>query len=401
MDDLEAYGPVRTINRARIIPNSWLDRPDPCFELEYMGGSKNHFWKEISVSKNNVVVNSEGKIEVSETEIFSPILDSKYYRRTKGHIWIIAVMHSFQHASTIQIAALLGITVERAASELEELWSYGILFKTEANARNPESFGMIWSLNRSSWTLKNWVHGLSSLNRFLMTQGSDILEYGVGSSSISSARHNVVILEILIKAMEICPGIVGVWGERWVNGKSLLDSNIDTTKEIIKKSMGDGAIVTKDGRIIIFEISGKTNISKTYIKVLSEKVSAWAKVSSLSKMDISIVFVNTSSDSRQNMDRYTEHLASGLKEAKSGFVTSSQMEKMDHSIYYVDYRDWFNSTRGVYEEFASLTAVRAADRQKVELAPISTPLDRDSNIIMNTSATLFHPRWITNYFEDF
>lgn len=234
-----------------------------------------------------------------------------------------------------------------------------------------------------------------------MTQGSSIFEYGVGSSSISSARHNVIILEIFIKAMEICPGIVGVWGERWVNGKSFLDSNIDTTKEVIKKSMGDGAIVTKDGKIIVFEISGKTNISKTYIKVLSDKVSAWAKVASLSKMDISIVFVNTSSDSYQNMERYTDHLVLGLNEAKKGFVTSSQMEKMDHAIYYADYRDWFNSSRGVYEEFASLTAVRAVDRQKVQLAPISAPLDRDSNIIMNTSATLFHPRWITNYFEDF
>lgn len=401
MDDLEAYGPVRTINRARIIPNSWLDRPDPYFDLEYMGGSTNHFWKEINISKNEVVVNPDGRIEVVKAKAFAPILNAKYYKRTKVHIRIIALMHSFQHASTVQIAAMLGMTVESVALELEELWSYGILFNTEPISKRPEAFGMVWSLNRSSWTLKHWVHGMSTLDRFLMTQGSDIFEYAVGSSSISSARHNVLMLELLIKSMEICPGIAGVWGERWTKGSAFVKTSNDSTKEVLRNSIGDGAIVTKDGKMIVFEMAGKTNISKTYIKVLKDKVSGWAKIASLSNFDLKILFVNTSRDSRLNMERYTEHLRLGLVEAKSGFATSSQMEKMDQSIFYADYKDWFNESRGVYEEFVSLTAVRAADRQKVQLAPTSTPLDRDSNIIMNTSATLFHPRWIINYFEDF
>lgn len=391
---------VSYVNQAKSHPTMWWDRADPYYDISHQGSQGDGTWEAISAYRKSVSLDHRiGALKATERPIFTPIFPRNRVAQTPELLRTVAFFNSYQDASTAQVAAFLGVSIEEAAGICNKLFVMGILrrFAPRDSRYDDEDFGLGYSLYRQSWTFESWLTNLPSREYALVTQGSDPLTYEAGSASISAFRHNISIVDIMLKAHEVNPSFAGAWGERWARGELLVREGAEV--DMSRGKVGDGVMVGVDGSIIIIEFVGSQMKEWSAREAIAEKAESWAKVIALSPHNVKILFVHGSLRSRLNWSFFNEFVRKGIMQAQGGLVTKRQAEKMADSIFAVDYRWWFPEPRSISTSFRELEALHVMNNQVVPLLPLELPRNYESDVVINTLGALHTPEWVTNKFE--
>lgn len=397
MDALET---IEYVEHAKLHKNMWWDRCDPYAEIQYQGSLTNSFWDTISLKRQKLIAQPDGAVKMGEVEVAAPVIPTIINAFDPMMVAAISVMHAFQHISTIQLAAFLDITPDDAERLCNRMFAMGIVkaFDLHHSETTRENFGRAWNVWRDSWSWSYWLSQLTPTQYALVTMGSDPIRYEAGSSSLSSLRHNLILTDIALKAYEVMPGIAGWWSDRWIHGDDLANANSPDSIELSKSSVGDGGLVTKDGTVVVFELVGSRLNSRNSRDLLAQKVVAWGNTIAQASIPIKLVFINSSVSSRLDQMRFARTLEDGLEKAQGPFQTAYQTKRMEESIFWVDYRRWFPSPRAIATNFLTMESVNLSSGEVEDVVPLSAPLRTDSDIVTNTLATLWTPRWMMSEF---
>ena len=389
--------PVAPSSRSHHV--SYLDRIDPIHEIEFKDVVSTR-WDEISLIEHVLSVSPNGALVHRNKSTPAPVSLSSARLYNPLTIRSVAALTQFHQLSTQQIITLSGGNHRMIEQALNHLYAGGLLQRStnkkwshaEKDDRLNYGVGDVWQLNATSPRLPEWFDGLSDLEYLLMSGGQDMMKGTNGSSGSSSIRHNLTLAEIVIRAIEMCPGVIGGWGERFTLGKSFYDPN---PEEESRGNIADGAIVAKDGSIILIETSGAANVDRDAVgNRLAEKALGWAVIAAKSDIPLKVIFVNISTKAR--MQRFNWHIQRGLERIDEQIVKSHTRKKGRESIFVADALDWFPFTLGISRGFTELEAYSTETRRFHSLVPADTKINPDADVVANTLAALHIPPWIAH-----
>lgn len=393
--DNPTEGSLVVKSRAPIYP--WYERIDPLYEIEYKDSILMP-WDSISAIKYSLMPNAQGILERRVDTIHSPIKESPSILYSPIAILAMSLIYQYHQLSTIQISCFLGIDRVRLWKFVSALHNAGVLKRsippwwTNENDSLADGSGSVWSIDFHSWTTETWFNDIGPLEWAMIT-GGDLTP--PSSQTPTTIRHNMVTADTILKALEVCPGVIGAWGDR-VTGGGYLYSNVNTiTGEITRGNIGDGAIVTRDGRIIVIETVGaaKFAIRGTGYRI-SDKAAAWVGIAAKLDLDLSVVFMN--SNKRANHSGLEKFVRYGVEfESKKYVVSKSKRKIGQEKIYFVDGYDWFPGPRLIDPLFEELTAYSPYRNEWVKLAPADAPLVKN-DVVINTVLSLHTPNWVND-----
>jgi hypothetical protein len=376
---------------------TYLDRIDPLHEIEFKDVVSTR-WDEISVMEHALAVSPSGSLVHRTKTTASPVSLSAARLYNPLTIRSVAALTQFHQLSTHQLITLSGGNHRKMEHVLQQLYSGGLIQRSTNNRwthadkddRLDYGVGDVWQLNSASPRLPEWFDGLTDLEYLLMSGGRDMLKGSNGSSGSSSIRHNLTLAEIIIRAIEMCPGVIGGWGEPMTVGKSFTESLTD-----MRANIADGAIIGKDGSVILIETSGAANLDRDAVgKKLSEKALAWAAIAARSEVPLKVIFENISTKAR--MQRFGYHIQSGLERIDEQIVKPQAQRKGRESIFIADALDWFPFTLGISRGFTEVEAYSTETRRYHSLVPADTKINPDADVVANTLAALHIPPWIAH-----
>jgi hypothetical protein len=374
-----------------------VDRLDPFYEVEWIDALATK-WSVVSATKLSYNVDNLGTIYQSSEKVFAPIDAAEKKVYTSVGIRCVASLAQFHQLTTFQLASLLDVKAEAINRALTDLYSYGVVenavpawSKNPTPGRDKSGSGYLWRLSNVSERLELWMSRLTELEAKLIAQGRDIAVGTNSSRSGSSIRHNLAASELVLRAMESCPAVVGAWGETATLGSLFLSEDIKKQHDL-RENIGDAAIVTKDGGIIIFETSGATNLDDKGGDKLESKAAAWASIAALSDMDIKIVFVNINAGARMN--RFEWRVIQGLNKIGKYITNTALQKKGVEAVFTANAYDWFPMPLTVSKGFASLQVYHPKAKRYYDLAPARTQFDVESDAMVNTVAALHTPNWV-------
>lgn len=385
-------------SRAKTYP--WYDRMDPLYEMSYQDGISMP-WDSVAVSRSVYKPNAQGILEKRVERIKSPIRESPRRLYSQVSILAMSLIYQYHQLSTLQISSFLGISRKQLWLHLSALHNAGILLRsvppwfTDPNDTLANGSGSVWSIDYRSWTTEAWMADLDSLEWALLTHGDLVAP---ASHTPSTIRHNMITAEIILKSLEVCPGVIGSWGDRISGEGVLFERDERDFKSIFRSNVGDGVIVTKDGRAVIIETVGAARMAdKRNGSRISDKAAAWAVIASRSEFDLSVVFVNSNKNARHtSLEKYVRH---GVEyEARKHIVSSRKLRRGQESIHFVNGYDWFPAPRMIDPIFTTLMAYNPALEEWIEMAPADAPLVR-TELVVNTVLGLHTPDWIGNDFS--
>jgi len=376
-----------------------VDRLDPFYEVEWLDALATK-WSTISATKLSYSVDNLGTIYASNEPVFAPIdtAESKVY--TSVGIRCVASLAQFHQLTTFQLASLLDSKPGDVNRALRDLYSYGVVenavpawMNRDTQGRKDGGSGYLWRLSNATERLEMWMARLTDLEAKLVAQGRDIAVGTNSSRSGSSIRHNLAASELVIRAMESCPAVIGSWGEAATLGSLFLSEDIKKRHDL-RENIGDAAIVTKDGGIIILETSGASNLDDKGGDKLENKAAAWAAIAALSDMDIKVVFVNINSAARMN--RFEWRVIQGLNKIGKSVTNTALQKKGVESVFTANAYDWFPMPLTASQGFTSLQVFHPKAKRFYDLAPARTQFDVESDAMVNTIAALHTPKWVTS-----
>lgn len=353
-------------------------------------------WSDISLKQKTLKLSPNGTLVHAVEQVWSPLQISQSRQYSPLAIKTYAILSQFHQATTIQIAALLGVSARKATTAINSLYSIGVLEQAgmdwsfaEDDDRPLGGSGPIWRIDHvAKERRQEWLSGLSDLEYLLLSGGRDLLKGTNSSTSAGSIRHNLSQLEICIKAMESCDSVIGTWGEPQTSGHLFTD--IDG----MRQNIADAAIVLKDGSIIIIETSGKATVDDQTGNKLVAKAAAWGAIAAKSDLDMKILFVNINPKLRMNRLEYK--IMQGGEEVANYLSSTALQDKGKRSLFYANAYDWFPMASAVTEGFEELEAVSIVDKRYHSLAPKSIDLNTHSDPVINTLAALHTPEWINS-----
>lgn len=372
---------------------SWM-RSDPMWELETDDFIRAE-WRKMSVTEQRGRVMPTGRVQVYESKrnVTIHIPDSEMF--SHEIMTIMATAFQLTIFSTDQMRALTGFEPDRLDRLLTRLYRGGYIAKCSGHTAG--NFSDIWSFDYKSRVAPAWLNRLPPDIRLLVTGGEVIDSAPPGSMSASSIRHDLVMNELMLRVLELSDNVAGFWGDPFLDAARLYTASDD---EVKRASHGDGAIVSKNGKIVMFELVGAglsgSNWERTRLKAAS-----WAAVAGASGFDISVVFVSL------NYMRDWKGLMSAVHKGcndvglftpnsaairrgrnKIGVVSASRlMPELGVSSTAVNGIDVWSPWRG--ESFSALN----------EPDSTVTGLERAVPTI-NTVAALHTPRWLHNELVD-
>lgn len=391
----------RKANLSPVVPSSrsphltYLDRIDPIHEIEFKDVVTSR-WSDVSLIEHALSVSPSGALIHGTKAISSPISMSPARLYNPLTIRTVASLTQFHQLSTHQIVTLTGGDSKNVGLALQRLFAGGIIQRstnqkwTHADRDDRVDYGVgdVWQLSSASPRLPEWFDGLSDLEHLLMSGGRDMLKGTNGSSGSSSIRHNLTLAEIIIRAIEVCPGVIGGWGEPMTTSNLFTD-----TLERMRANIADGAIVANDGSIILIETSGAANVDRDAIgNRLEEKALAWAAVAARTELPLKVVFVNISSKAR--MQRFQWHIQRGVERISEHIVRAPMARKGSESIFVADALDWFPFTLGVSQGFTELEAYSTLTKRYHSLVPADTAINPKADVVANTLGALHIPPWV-------
>lgn len=375
------------------------ERLDPVHEMSW-SDTINSSWFTVGNVEHDYRVTPSGALEQYSHSVFSPIQLPQHRMYSPLMIQCVALLNEWNQLTTFQIATLLGVGRHKVWRYMNSLYDMGIVMRMIPSwwrdDETPEETGTgsIWRINRKSWTLSDWLEKLDPLNWMLLTNNADPRDGSVGSNSPMAMRHNVGMVDLIIKAMETIPEIVGGWGEAHCVPSLFYDQTQYET-DAVRGNVGDGMLVTGNGKMIIFESSGSASINKsTSGNRLVEKAAAWTSICGKSDFDLNVVFLEMSTNPR--MSHMTDNIKYGASEVSQKYVANRKIRERGQSkIFVANAWDWFPMARVLNEEFRSLTCVQPTTGQVVNLVDDSDrSIDPHNDVVVNTLAALHTPHWI-------
>lgn len=370
----------------------WWGRYDPIWESKY-DDVVTRKWDFPALTERRVSNRGDGVLAVKDRRYFSPVDVGEKRLYSSMAIRVMAIIVEYGMATTDQILLLSGIKVSanRVVSVLQNLWDAGLLLRMQV----PSPIGKVhvWMLSRKKGmsSLESWLERLEPWQYQLVAAGGDPLDYDGYSVPPSAIRHNICTTEMLLRAMEACPDVIGAWGERHCKAEQLSEQKLFPT-EVSRANIGDGAIVTKGGRVIIFETTGSQSMPQ---KKLSEKAGAWVGVCGRSDVDLSVVFVDISYN--PNPKKLFNAVSWGVDEKAGRYVARADIrQRGEQKIFVAHAKHWFPTARMVSDSFATLEVVRACDRERTHILSGEEEWDYGSPIVGATALSLHNPDWVLN-----
>lgn len=389
--------------RAPVMP--WTDRLDPLYELDFrdMLDAK---WSSEKVMRPELHVSDAGLVTplLAETDVVTARPPNLTH--SARAVMVMAALSEFNHLSTAQLTCLLGAQKASVQTTCEELLLSGCLKRLDMNHRylRLSDFGDVWRIDRTvlNGNLSRWTSRLSALEWTLISNGLPFDEKP-GTSTPQGLPHNLMTSEIMIRAMETNPAVIGVWGERHARMVNLYHPR--AREKSARLNIGDGVIVTRSGKIIVIETTGSSLLRKQKFGVkdsaktnrnrLVDKVGGWVAATGHSELDLRVIFVDTSRKSTySSLKKYVDL---GTAEGSKKYVTRrSTRERGARRIYVADGRQWFPSPRSISDDFLWMKAHNSGTGKVdhvIEESDLVT--DPDSDLVRNTLAALHVPQWIS------
>jgi len=394
----EAKAPdITPVYQTRRKSSGMVDRLDPFYEVDWLDAFSTK-WTQVAVTRLSYSFDNLGALYQSSEPVFAPIdaAESKVY--TSVGIRCVASLAQFHQLTTFQLASLLDVRAIDVDRAMRDLFSYGVVenavpkwLEREAQGRKQSGSGFLWRLSNVTERLELWMSRLTDIEAKLVAQGRDIAVGTNSSRSGSSIRHNLSASELVLRAMESCPAVIGAWGETATVGKLFLSDDIKKRHDL-RENIGDAALVTKDGAIIVFETSGATNLDDKGGDKLELKAAAWASIAALSDMDLKIVFVNINSSAR--MAKFEERVTKGLDKIGKSITNINLQKKGVESVFTANAYDWFPMPLTTSKGFSSLQVFHPKSKRYYDLAPARTQFNVESDAMVNTVAALHTPSWV-------
>lgn len=383
----------------------WHLRFDPISELNYKDAVRPE-WEYISVLREATGPNPNGEIVIQGTELaFDPIPQNPRSLYTAIAVQAMASLVEWHQLSTRQLSTLLAINPREVENTMLVLFNGGIVERLTLTImvnglRSNPGESTLWRVRRGGTEqdkrpARDWFERLDTKSWMFVSYGFDPMVVFKGQNSPMTRRHDLVSTEIQIKALEMCPGVIGLWGERFCVGNSFYEATT-LDHENTRANVGDGAILTRDGKIVVLEVDGNNSNSSCSDgeNRLVKKAAAWTSICGRSDLDLNVIFVSIAkTENRRKMRRLVEI---GVNAASNKYVASESIrERGQHRVFTAEVDRWFPGPRCVSSEFRALVVqptVRAAD---VELAPIQLGDQRpaERNYIENCVAQLHTPTW--------
>lgn len=379
------------------VKNIFLDRIDPLHEITWKDAVATEF-KTVGGFEQRLAISGSGQLVHKEERFESPVALPKSLLFSDVSIKIVACLTQFFQMTTMQLSAITSETPNRVEKYANALYTAGVLERARPVWLDFEDLsflelngsGNAWRVNIKSDEHKMWLRDLTDLEYLLIAgSGREITKNTNSSRSTTSIRHNLSAAEIMLRSLEMCPSVVGVWGERVTSADSLIDktSMMDLS---IRQNISDGAIVLKDGSVVLIETSGSLSVEGTAGKIIQRKAAAWTAICALSEIDLKVIFIDLSPTPKPG--RFRWYVKSGADMVTEYLVNKGQIDEGKRSIFAANAHDWFPNARAVSRGFIELESWNVLSEKYEIVAPEDLPLVK-SELITNTLASIHIPDW--------
>ncbi|NMM83106.1 hypothetical protein B2J88_01765 [Rhodococcus sp. SRB_17] len=386
----------------------WHLRFDPISELNYKNAAEPE-WEFIAVESEVIGRNPKGESLTVGTEMtFDPIEQDRGALYNAATVQAMASLVEWHQLSTMQLSTLLATSPTQVEKTMMSLFNGGIVERLTLSIMinglqsNPGE-STLWRVRRGGTErdkrpARDWFEQLDTKSWLFISYGFDPMSAFRGQNSPTTRRHDLVSTEIQIKALEMCPGVIGLWGERFCGGNSFYNAT-ELDHEKTRANVGDGAILTRDGKIIILEVDGNNSNSSgpDGENRLVKKAAAWTSICGRSDLDLCVVFVSIAkAENRQKMRRLVEV---GVNAASKSYVASGAVrERGQGRVFTAEVDRWFPGPRCVSSDFRALTVQSAVNGANIELAPIQLGRQKpaECSYIENCVAQLHTPTWFAD-----
>lgn len=375
---------------------NYLDRIDPLYEIAWDDAIRTR-WQDISTLEHVLATNTIGQIVHRDRMKWSPVSLSSAKQYHPNAIRLVALLGQFHQLTTLQLCTLLGTSVQQVWNAASNLYAAGVVERAipewwREDERPHGGSGSLWRIDTRSPRLPEWLDGLEDLEWLLLTGGRDLTKGTAGSTSRTVIRHNVATTEIVTRALELCPGVLGAWGEAAATAELLMHGS-KRSDEQLRRNIADAALVTRDGTVIVVETSGASNMDSTAVgQRIADKAAAWGAVAARSDLPIKVLFVDASQHPRPG--RFRWHVLRGVEGSNRYLSRTRDQQTARRSVFVADAHDWFPIPSGVDLSFLTLRAWSPADDSLHDLVPVDTQLDPSSDVVVNTLAALHTPTWV-------
>ena len=383
--------------RGRVKNYPWYDRIDPLYEIPFHQ-TTNMRWERVSVEQNTLEPNPQGILQSVTRHVFSPIRESNSFLYSATSIRVMSLLFQYHQLTTFQLAAWLGISRQMLFQHLIRLFRAGVLNRSipgwflEDDSDEAGGSGSVWAIYYGGWPFEKWLADLEPIEWALVT-GGDV--NAPASQTPTTIRHNMATSEILLKSMEVCPGVIGTWGDR-ISGEGRMYnySEQSLAAGIKRRNVGDGVIVTNSGTAIILETAGASNMSSNkHGSRISDKAKAWVAILATNNIDAYVVFVNSNANARPGaLEKFVRQ---GVEMSREDIVSSHVRERGQRRVFVANGYDWFPGERTIDESFIELNALSTHTDEIVPLAPADAPVVM-TDLVRNTLLSPHTPDWIRN-----
>lgn len=396
MSTVDAGEQVELLYEGRASSMPWWDRIDPVNEIEWKDLISTG-WSEMSAYRHELVLDRKGILNHSVSPYWSPIARSDRALFNARAILIMSMLHEWNQLTTFQLATMLGEGRRAVWNTVSDLYSAGMVKRLTPDwwddSIEESGSGSIWRIDRSSWTTSRWFEGLDNLEWALGTNGADPDQASIGSNTPTALRHNLATIEIVLKAMEVCPAVVGAWGEAHAYSSMFYEQNKFELDEV-RNNVGDAVIVSRSGKVIVLEVSGSNRLgASTAGNKIVEKAAAWVAACGRSPLDLNVIFVDVSNNSRSY--QFQSNVDYGVQKVSEKYASRNEVRKRGSSrVFVADARDWFPIARGISSEFQGLTALSTVTGEYRGVLSEEDESIAQDDLVVNTLAALHTPWWI-------
>ena len=345
-----------------------------------------------NLSQSSIALPS-GNLKISSSKVPATLIlpDNELYNYQVQKLFCI--FSQFDTITEYQLSTLMNLPVEEIREYCNILYSQGII-KDAEDYDEEEKIGKIWIFDEKAEATHDYQDGMDALYN-LFSFGNESLKdiRSPGSASPSSIKHNLYVAETCIRLAECGDNIAGIWGDTFTGESMFHEPNPNV---LSRRSHGDGAVVTKDGSVIVFEMVGSSSDSTAQFKKLVEKAASWVGVISNSDIDLNVLFLDAAwSRDRRNLIAATNHAVFD----RSVAYTSNEFDRkkaMSH-IGLVNLTHWFPDDNTVSKAATRLEAWCPALREAKSFDlpdPLFSNKEVRKSILINSACALHTPEWM-------
>lgn len=306
---------------------------------------------------------------------------------------LFALFCQFDILSVEQIHAFTSISVERIREICQMFVLTGILKRPEEMWRH-ERLEM-YRMDMYTHSTKAYEAGMDAIAQLTTTGGQGIGRPPMSSSIPAVTRHNLFAAEMALRLAESGDNIAGFWGEPFLSENLFHEQNPEAKS---RTSQGDFAMVTKDGSIVIFELTTAVKETAGSFRRMMLKAASWVGVIANSPLDISVIFLVGTWRRQKRSTMNAIKLGTTIESRAFAPDNHTRRKAMSH-IGVVPGPWWFPEDGVISEAATRMTAWCPANFEFREFdvpdPGFSTPELR-RNVVINTASALHTPRWIRN-----